>query len=418
MSLQGPIFVVADSPVPELLSSLTAAGAFPIIETRQAELAASLAEIEPAAIVMAEPPTADLDLAAVMPNDWAHDRPYVPVMATAGGPGPERLGLLICADDRPGRLTARLRAALRVRTLHATVLRRMASIEEAGRTPTLPGGDPLEDATVLVAGRGGSYPALVVAVGERSGLVGALSLDAAAHLLRSRDIDGLVIGDGFNKRIVMAFVDELAADTRFRDLPIVVTEGLARGMDPERLPNLIHGAGEPKTAIDHLIPLIRLRAFTGRLRRMMASLDAKGSLDPHTGLHSGDAFLRDLARTMSDAEKYGTALSLARFSLASLTDWRASHDAARIVARLVRGIDFGCRDEDGTILVAFTETDQRAAHVVARRIASVLKHTTLLAGHDRRQLDPTVTIAAFKSHDTPRTLLARVSCPLGVVAAS
>jgi hypothetical protein len=408
MSLQGPIFVVADSPVPELLSSLSVAGAFPIIEIRQNELGARLTEIEPAAIVLVEPPSADLDLAPVIPEQWVADRPYVPVIATADGPRPGQSGVLVCADDRPGRLTARLRAALRVRTLHARVLRRMASIEEVGRAPAMPGGDPLEDATVLVAGRGGSYPALVVAVGERAGLVGALSLDAAAHLLRSRDIDGLVLGDGFNKRNVMAFVDELAADARFRDLPIVVTDAMASGIDPERLPNLLHVAGEPKTAIDHLIPLLRLRAFTGRLRRMMASLDAKGSLDPDTGLHRSEAFLRDLARTMSDAEKHGTALSLARFSLASLTDWRASHDAARIVARLVRGVDFGCRDEDGTILVAFTETDQRAAHVVARRIASVLKHTTLLAGHDRRQLDPTVTIAAFKRQDTPRTLLARV----------
>jgi hypothetical protein len=408
MSLQGPIFVVADSPVPELLSSLSVAGAFPIIEIRQNELGARLTEIEPAAIVLVEPPSADLDLAPVIPEQWVADRPYVPVIATADGPRPGQSSVLVCADDRPGRLTARLRAALRVRTLHATVLRRMASIEEVGRAPAMPGGDPLEDATVLVAGRGGSYPALVVAVGERAGLVGALSLDAAAHLLRSRDIDGLVLGDGFNKRNVMAFVDELAADARFRDLPIVVTDAMASGIDPERLPNLLHVAGEPKTAIDHLIPLLRLRAFTGRLRRMMASLDAKGSLDPDTGLHRSEAFLRDLARTMSDAEKHGTALSLARFSLASLTDWRASHDAARIVARLVRGVDFGCRDEDGTILVAFTETDQRAAHVVARRIASVLKHTTLLAGHDRRQLDPTVTIAAFKRQDTPRTLLARV----------
>jgi hypothetical protein len=408
MSLQGPIFVVADGPVPELLSSLTVAGAFPIIEIHQRELVARFTEIEPAAIILVEPPSADLDAAALVPNHWTGDRPYVPIIATVDGPSTGQLGALICADGRPGRLTARLRAALRVRTLHATVLRRLASVEEAGRGPIMPGGDPLEDATVLVAGRGGSYPALVVAVGERSGLVGALSLDAAAHLLRSRDIDGLVIGDGFNKRIVMAFVDELAADARFRDLPIVVTDGLASGIDPEKLPNLIHVAGEPKTAIDHLMPLLRLRAFTGRLRRMMASLDAKGSLDPDTGLHRTDAFLRDLARTMSDAERHGTALSLARFSLASLTDWRASHDAARIVARLVRGVDFGCRDDDGTILVAFTETDQRAAHVVARRIASVLKHTTLLAGHDRRQLDPTVTIAAFKRQDTPRTLLARV----------
>ena len=46
MSLQGPIFVVADSPVPELLSSLTGAGAFPIIETTHTELAARLAEID------------------------------------------------------------------------------------------------------------------------------------------------------------------------------------------------------------------------------------------------------------------------------------------------------------------------------------------------------------------------------------
>jgi hypothetical protein len=408
MSLQGPIFVVADSPVPELLSSLTGAGAFPIIEISQSELITRLAESEPAAVILVESPSTDLDLVAMLPTGWAGDRPYVPVITTADDPSKGQLGVLVCADDRPGRLTARLRAALRVRTLHATVLRRMGALEEPGRAPAMPSGDPLEDATVLVAGRGGSYPALVVAVAERSGLVGALSLDAAAHLLRSRDIDGLVIGDGFNKRIVMAFVDELAADARFRDLPIVVTDGLGSGIDPEKLPNLIHLAGEPKTAIDHLIPLVRLRAFTGRLRRMMASLDAKGSLDPDTGLHRADAFLRDLARTMSDAERSGTALSLARFSLASLADWRASHDAARIVARLVRGVDFGCRDEDGTILVAFTETDQRAAHVVARRIASVLKHTTLLAGHDRRQLDPTVTIAAFKRQDTPRTLLARV----------
>ena len=154
MSLQGPIFVVADSPVPELLSSLTGAGAFPIIETTQTGLAARLAEIEPAAIVLGEPPAADLDLVVGVPNGWAGDRPYVPILATADGTSPERLGMLICADGRPGRLTARLRAALRVRTLHATVLRRLASIEEAGRTPAMPGGDPLEDATVLVAGRG------------------------------------------------------------------------------------------------------------------------------------------------------------------------------------------------------------------------------------------------------------------------
>ena len=71
----------------------------------------------------------------------------------------------------PARLVARLTAALRVRTLHATVLRR-ASARVTLRT----GADA--ETTVLVAGRGGSYPALTMAVGERAGLIGALNTTA------------------------------------------------------------------------------------------------------------------------------------------------------------------------------------------------------------------------------------------------
>ena len=55
------------------------------------------------------------------------------------------------------RLIARLRSALRVRALHATVLRRIElSPRTAATLPTLPVGDPLDDATVLIAGRGRS----------------------------------------------------------------------------------------------------------------------------------------------------------------------------------------------------------------------------------------------------------------------
>jgi len=419
MSLQGPIVVVADSPVPEVVDSLAGAGAFPIVETEASGFTDAIASIEPAAIVLADPRTARPAVLEALEELLADSGPYVPVIARANGIGTEHIGhVLPVAHDAPvGRLIARLRAALRVRTLHASVLRRVAALEEHGDAPAMPTGDPLDDATVLVCGRGGRYPALVVAVGERTGLVGALSLESALQMLRARDIDGLAIGEGFNRRSVERFIGDLASDPRFRDLPIAVIDDIEGGPDAEQLPNLCVGAGDPTFALAHLIPLVRLRAFAARLRRMMASLDAKGMLDPDTGLRRSDVFFRDLARAVGDAEKHGVALSLARFSLASLTDRRASLDAARIVARLVRAADFGCRDRDGTILVTFTETDQRAAHVVARRIASVLKHTTLAAGHDRRELDPTVTIVAFKSPDTAQTLLARVSRPDCAVAA-
>ena len=82
-----------------------------------------------------------------------------------------------------------------------------------------------------------------------------------------------------------------------------------------------------------------------------------------------------------------------------LTDRRASIDAARLFSRLVRNIDFACREHDGSILAAFTETDLRSAHVVARRIASVLKHTMLAPDRERRSIDPTVTLATLKPTD-------------------
>jgi len=46
--------------------------------------------------------------------------------------------------------------------------------------------------------------------------------------------------------------------------------------------------------------------------------------------------------------------------------------------------------------------------VVARRIASVLKHTMLAPDHDRRSIRPTVTLATLKPTDNLSTLVARL----------
>ena len=91
-------------------------------------------------------------------------------------------------------------------------------------------------------------------------------------------------------------------------------------------------------------------------------------------------------------------------------------DTARLVSRIVRNIDFACQGSDGSILCVFTGTDLRAAHVISRRIASVLKHTMLRADRDQPAPGPAVTLATLKSSDTLHTLLARVA-PLPVAAA-
>ena len=125
------------------------------------------------------------------------------------------------SDDHPERLLARLNSALRVRSLHATVMRRL----DPPRRMAISDIDPARDATVLLIGRGGAYPALSVALGERMGVVGALSIEAAAKHLNTRDIDGIVLGEGFTPRVVDAFLTVLTEDARFRNLPVIVTAG-------------------------------------------------------------------------------------------------------------------------------------------------------------------------------------------------
>ena len=420
MSLQGPIVVVGDQLYPELVAALGEAGAFPVVETPWGNASVAIAQIEPAAVVLNEPnghPKSEM-LALARAIEDANG-PHMPVIARIKpGEAPAVATALPIAMDAPvSRVVARLASASRVRTLHAAALRRAdAFAAEIQDMPALPATDPLEDATVMVLGRGGSYPDLAVAVGERVGLIGALSIETAARYLNERDVDGVMLGDGFGPRMVEAFLTVIAEDARFRDLPIAVLAGVPITIDRAQLPNLEQMKGEPNDVVERMLPLVRIHAFATRLQRLLAAIEAKGMLDPQSGLFTIAAFLRDLQRALEEARECGGTLSLARFSFAKDLDRRANLDAARLVSRLVRKADFACHASDASILVAFSGTTLRSAHVVARRIASVLKHTMVRTDDGQGRIAPSVTLACLKSNDTIESLLGRVSEPVAVAA--
>src|SRR4051812_33131868 len=231
MSLQGAMVVVTDNPAPDLVEALGAAGAFPVVESCWTDAPSAFISVQPSAIVLAEPgPASDPKAADTLGLQiQTRSGPFIPLIGRARNnlglaiPG----GLPIDAEASATRLVARLQMALRVRALHAAVLRRMETFTgKDGTVPTLPLTDPLDDATVLVAGRGGSYPALAVAVGERVGLIGALGVETAAEYLNAREVDGVVIGDGFSPKVFQALLTAMAEDARFRDLPIALTNGV------------------------------------------------------------------------------------------------------------------------------------------------------------------------------------------------
>jgi hypothetical protein len=414
------MIVVADSPAADLIDALSAAGVFPIVEAKWADAPAAFIAVKPTAVIIAEPGASSSETAArLLCAQIATTKGIiVPVIARVHGDQEAAIPIALPADAGlpVDRLVARLQSAMRVRALHATVLRRIETFaSHDGRLPLLPIGDALDDATVLIAGRGPLYPKLGVAMGERFKMLGALSVETAAKHLNARDIDGIVVGDGFSSRMVEAFLTVLAQDTRFRDIPVAVI-GEAPPDFAEVLPNIDHVDGDPARLVARMIPLVRMHAFETRLKRMLKTLDTNGMFDPDTGLLTRDTFAHELDKAVIEAADQGTALSLGRFSFDGLLDARASKDGARLVTRLIRNIDFGCRDDDGSLLIAFTQTDLRNAHVVARRIAGVIKNIMLMPQRAGDKVAANVTLATLKAGDTFDSLMLRVMGSQAVAA--
>ena len=411
MSLQGPLIVVAEQPAVRLVEALSAAGAFPIVEAKWADAPAAFLTVKPSAIVVAEPgpPLNEASARILCLQVATMNGAMVPVVACVHGDEDAAVPIALPADAALPieRLLTRLQSAMRVRALHATVLRRIELFaSHGGQLPMLPVGDALEDATVLIAGRGPLYPALSVAIGERVNMVGGLSVETAARHLASRDIDGIVVGDGFSPRMVEAFLTLLAQDTRFRDIPVAVI-GEAPPDFADSLPNIDHVDGDPARLVARMLPLVRMHAFEARLKRMLKSLEADGMFDPNTGLLTRDAFWHELAKAIAEASDRSLPLSIARLSFEGALDARACLEGARLVTRLARNIDFASREDDGGILIAFTQTDLRSAHVVARRIAGALR-TMLVPAHPQEKIAANVTLATLKAGDTLDSLMLRV----------
>jgi hypothetical protein len=401
MSQQGPIIVVSTTERRSLAAALGDIKIFPVIDTGWADAPHAVEQLQPAAVVVAISEAGEPGFEPLA-KQIAATLPYLPLIAIDPGMNlPENAIPFSQVGDNFDRLAARLRAALRVRTLHTTVMRRLDDDPAERRRPS--DIDPVRDATVLLIGRGAGYPALSVALGERMGVVGALSIEAAARHLNARDIDGIILGEGFSARVMDAFLTVLTEDARFRHLPVVVTaDGLTPAYD---LPNLEFITGDAERIAANALPLIRQHALEAHLSRTLRSIDADGLLDARSGLLTTAAFDRDLATAVYQTLSRGGGLSMARFAF-DPEHPRAQLDGARILSRLMRQMDFGAVQDDGSVLVAFAETDLRTAHMIARRLASVMRHTSY--GKRDARSEPAVTLATLQPDDSAKSLLARV----------
>jgi len=414
MSLQGPVVVVAEVADGALTDTLRARGVTQVEQSSWAYATDAIAKSWPAGVILnelaaPEHAAAIADIARMLAT---MQEPYLPVLArVAADCSPAIEGALpISQQAGPQRVALQLASALRVRTLHAAIFRRQAALQAEGRdVPAFPQSDPLQDAIVLCTGRGRSYPELCTAVGERVGLIGSLSVESAARYLNTRNLDGIIIGEGFGPATIDAFLTALGEDDRFRDLPIAQIGGSKPNVDVSPLPNYERFDASPTQVLDWMMPLIRLHAYEAQLQRQLAFIETDGLIDPHTGLFTVDAFANDLAHVFEDAKARRAPLSLAQFNLPVAAGERVCIDAARQINRFIRSVDFACRTPAGALMLALPETPLREAHIIVRRIANALHNSMLAPDSQGGKFIPGAALATLRPGDTVESLMARVS---------
>ena len=137
MSMQGPIVVVTSTERPSFAGALDEAKLFPVIVTPWADASLAVAQMAPAA-VMVTAEAAELELQALA-KQIAAITPYVPLIAVDATTSlPDNAIPCGQIGGNSDRLIARLRSALRVRTLHSTVLRRIDADPACAQHSTRP----------------------------------------------------------------------------------------------------------------------------------------------------------------------------------------------------------------------------------------------------------------------------------------
>src|SRR4051812_1280858 len=146
MSQQGPILLVSSGETSSLARVLSHTKLFPVIETGWSDVAHAVAGLQPAAMLISGEVGPQF---AVLAAQVAELSPYAPLIVIDPSIQlPDNALPLGLPDGNVERLGARLRASLRVRSLHATVLRRLAG--DPAAQAALQATDQLAEATVLL----------------------------------------------------------------------------------------------------------------------------------------------------------------------------------------------------------------------------------------------------------------------------
>ncbi|MGD9869366.1 MAG: diguanylate cyclase [Hyphomicrobiales bacterium] len=333
---------------------------------------------------------------------------------------------ILIGAANPAQLRNRVRALIRLNTMHEELVRRLGTSAKYGLDAPAPATPPgkIENATVLVLGDPQEFARIENALATQATLVGALSQTTALDYLSRRPFDAVIINAGVPFGGSLDFVRDVRRNSRLYNTPVILLAGAELLEEAETIfaSGVTDAVAKPFAAEELRVrvqSLMRESRFRDALKTIYSQARHFATSDSLTGLYTRGFLLEHMSALVADTRRTSHGFALAGLTVANLDEINASigyaagdrilRQVGEVIAFLIRGEDLAARYSGRRFAILLPDTSEHGARRALDRIRGVVTHTEFVVEdhHAPVHVRLGTGLAAYVDGDTPETIVAR-----------
>ncbi|MEC9367975.1 MAG: diguanylate cyclase [Pseudomonadota bacterium] len=333
---------------------------------------------------------------------------------------------ILIGEANPVQIRNRVRALVRLNTMHEELVRRIGTNAKYGLDAPAPATPPesTDGATVLVLGDPGEFARIENALASRSTLVGALSPSTALDYLARRPFDAVVVNAGAPFGTSLDFVRDMRRNSRLYNTPVILLAAPETLEDAEDIyaSGVTDAIAKPFTAEElrlRVNALVRESRFRDALKTIYAEARHFATSDALTGLYTRGFLLEHMNALIADANRTSQGFALAGLTITNLDEInhaigyaagdRIIRQIGEVVGLLIRGEDLAARYSGRRFAILLPDTTEEGARHAIERIKGVVTHTEFVVEDHNAPVHVRVAtgLSAYHRDDTPEKVVAR-----------
>lgn len=319
----------------------------------------------------------------------------------------------------------RIKALVRLNTMHEELVRRIQTTEKYGiesPSPKVPSQE-LTNIRILFMGNPTSFVLVEEALASSATLIGALTFSTAFDYLNREKFDSILLDAGTQIEPYLHFVEELRKNSRFYNLPIIMMvdhpDVHALGIYETGVTDILKKPIQPAELCLRIDALVREYRFRNTLKDIYQESRHLVTNDALTGLYNRGFMYQHLSAMIQDYGRSSQSFSVVALKILNMPEInkklgyasgdRIIRQVGEVIGLLVRGEDVAVRFGGQEFMIVLPDTDPELAKNVIVRIRGVIEHTEFaLENCD----EPVVvqmksTLTGYSAGDDPEGLVAR-----------